>query len=261
MNKRQIFWLLLLLVAPLSLFAQDGFAKKSFVSSEDVTLNYRELTPENAKPNKKYPLVLFLHGAGERGSDNELQLTHGANMFLNPTNLENFPCYALFPQCPKDEYWFVKFRKEKLNKEGVSDIPTKTTPIFNSVKELLDSYINRDDVDKDRIYIVGLSMGAMATYDMVTRYPDIFAAAIPICGAVNVAKISTSKGIDKVKFRIFHGDKDSVVPTEGSRSAYRELKKCGVDVEYREYPGCDHNSWNPAFNEKDFMSWLFKQHR
>jgi predicted peptidase len=111
-------------------------------------------------------------------------------------------------------------------------------------------------VDKKRIYVIGLSMGAMGTYDLTIRYPELFAAAIPICGIVNADRLKAAK---KVKFRIFHGDADNVVPVSGSRRAYKALKSAGADVEYFEFPGVGHVSWNEAFNRTDFMSWLFRQ--
>jgi dienelactone hydrolase len=128
-------------------------------------------------------------------------------------------------------------------------------PVLQAVKEMLDSYLANPMVDKSRVYIMGLSMGGMGTYDLVSRFPETFAAAIPICGAVKAGRLAAAK---KVKFRIFHGDADNVVPVECSRAAYRELKKAGADVEYIEFPGCNHGSWNPAFNMPDFMKWLFK---
>ena len=130
------------------------------------------------------------------------------------------------------------------------------TPIFQTVKDLLDTYLAMPQVDKSRIYIIGLSMGGMGTFDMAVRFTEIFAAAVPNCGTVNVARLKAAKS---VKFRIFHGDADNVVTPEGSRAAYRTLKKEGADVEYIEFPGCNHGSWNPAFNYPDFMSWLFSQ--
>ena len=99
-------------------------------------------------------------------------------------------------------------------------------------------------------------MGGMATFDMVCRFPDTFAAAIPICGSVNPKRLISAKD---VSFRLFHGDADKSVPVEGSREAYKALKAAGADVEYIEFAGCTHNSWNPAFNYPDFMEWLFKQ--
>ena len=129
-------------------------------------------------------------------------------------------------------------------------------PIVQTLMELIDSYIALADVDPKRVYIMGLSMGGIATFDIVARYPEKFAAAIPICGSVNPQRLKNTKG---VAWRIFHGDADASVTVEGSREAYKALRSFGLDVEYIEFPGCTHNSWNPAFNRPDFMQWLFKQ--
>ena len=238
-----------------SLYAQGEFESKLFMSSQGDTIRYRELVPSTESGKKKYPLVLFLHGAGERGSDNLKQMTHGAQMFLNPVNREKYPAYVVMPQCPESGYWAYKGRPASF---VPSEMPLgePITPVFTGVKELLDTYLSRPDVDKKRIYIIGLSMGAMGTYDMVSRFPEVFAAAIPVCGIVNPDRLAKAK---EVSFRIFHGDADNVVPVEGSREAYKALKKAGAKVEYIEYPGCNHGSWNPAFNEPDFMQWLFRQ--
>ena len=101
-------------------------------------------------------------------------------------------------------------------------------------------------------------MGGMATFDLVLRYPDLFAAAVPICGAVNPDRITEKP---KTKFRIFHGDADTAVLVDASRAAYRKLTSLGAKVEYTEYPGAGHGVWNMAFSEPDFFSWLFRQHR
>lgn len=249
--------LLVFLFLSLSMFAHKGYEKDIFVSSEGDSLLYRMLRPETIRPGEKYPLVLFLHGAGERGNDNERQLTHGGQMFLNPVNREKYPAFVLFPQCPADKYWAYTERPKSFMPE---DMPEKQeiTPIFHALKQLLDSYLAMPEVDKQRIYIIGLSMGAMGTYDLVVRYPKIFAAAIPICGTVNQSRLPAAKD---VKFRLFHGDADDVVTVEGSRGAYKALKAAGADVEYIEFPGCNHGSWNPAFNYPDFMDWLFKQQK
>ena len=113
-------------------------------------------------------------------------------------------------------------------------------------------------MDRNRIYVVGLSMGGMATYDLAVRFPDTFAAAVPICGTVNPVRLADAAN---VRFRIFHGDADNVVPVEGSREAYKALKNLGVEVEYIEFPGCNHGSWNPAFNYPGFMEWVFAQRK
>ncbi len=101
-------------------------------------------------------------------------------------------------------------------------------------------------------------MGAMGLFDLVSRHPELFAAAVPICGTVRSERLANAQD---VSFRIFHGDADSVVPIDGSRAAYKALKAAGANVEYVEFAGCNHDSWNPAFNYPDFMEWIFKQRK
>ena len=245
-----LFWSLLGVA-----YGQSAFEKKVYVTASGDSLNYRLLRPEVEQEGEKYPLVLFLHGAGERGSDNEKQLTHGSQMWLNPVNRENYPAFVLVPQCPESGYWAYTDRPSSFEPDQMpADVPL--SPVFRTLKELIDTYLVMPQVDKQRVYVIGLSMGAMGTYDMAIRYPEIFAAAIPICGTVNPTRLSAAKD---VKFRIFHGDADTVVPVSGSRQAYKALKAAGADVEYIEFPGVTHGSWNPAFTQPDFMSWLFSQ--
>lgn len=247
--------LFLLLTFVLSALAQETYQKETFVSSFGDSLQYRLLRPAVEKAGKKYPLVLFLHGAGERGNDNEKQLTHGGGMFLNPVNRESYPAFVVAPQCSEDKYWAYTSRPSSFVPAEMP-VGQEITPLFSTLKELLDHYLAMPQVDKNRVYIIGLSMGGMGTYDMVARFPELFAAAIPICGTVNPSRLAAAKN---VKFRIFHGDADNVVPVEGSREAYKALKGAGAKVEYIELPGVNHGSWTPAFNHPDFMEWLFKQ--
>jgi len=256
---RNAFFILVLLFAGQGVYSQGDFTAKSFVTSNNDTLKYRELLPENYNPRQKYPLVLFLHGAGERGSDNQTQLTHGSMMFTNPVNREKYPAIVLYPQCPEKNFWPFEQRPEGTLDVKAFPADYKISSMLQAVKDLLDQYIASGSVDTNRIYVLGLSMGGMGTFDMACRFPDVFAAAIPICGGVNPERLKAAAG--KVAFRIYHGDKDSTVPVENSRAAYRMLKKCGATVEYFEIIGCDHASWNPAFNQPDFMSWLFSQHK
>lgn len=250
--KRTLIIIAIMLGGCLAAFAQE-FERMAFTAEDGTQLNYRLLRPAETAKAKKFPLIIFLHGLGERGTDNESQLKWGGQMFLNPVNMEKYPAYVLCPQCPETAFWAYK------------NIPASFTDLkaeeampapFKAVKEMIDTYLNYPDVDRSRVYIIGLSMGGMATYDMVARFPEIFAAAIPICGAVDPARLTDIEG---VSFRIFHGDADTVVPVECSRKAYKALREAGADVEYIEFPGCTHGSWNPAFNRDDFMEWLFKQ--
>ncbi len=257
---KSIATLLLAMVLATAASAQDGtetngFFKEKFTASNGETLLYRSLAPENIKPKKKYPLVIFLHGAGERGNDNEKQLFHGSQMWLNPVNREKYPAFVIFPQCPEGVYWTYDVRPESFD---IMKMPenAQMSRIGVALKELTDKYIAMSNIDTDRIYIMGLSMGAMGTFDMVIRYPEIFAAAVPICGAVNTDRLPAAKG---VPFSIYHGDKDDIVPVECSRSANRKLRSLGAKGTDKEFIGVGHLSWDSAFNEDDFMSWLFKQ--
>ena len=233
-----------------------SYEKGEFVSKNTGdTLLYRYLVPENVQKGKKYPLVIFLHGSGERGNDNQAQLFHGSGQFVNPVNREKYPAYVLFPQCPAGVPGAYMPGLQTLVPADMPLDPPQA-PIVTLLLELIDSYIALPNVDPRRVYIMGISMGGIATFDIVSRYPQKFAAAIPICGSVNPQRLVNTKG---VAWRIFHGDNDQAVTVEGSREAYKALRKAGLDVEYFEFPGCTHNSWNPAFNRPDFMEWLFKQ--
>ncbi|KAA6322141.1 Endo-1 4-beta-xylanase/feruloyl esterase [termite gut metagenome] len=250
-----------LLVTTPSVYAQDAYPsnydsyeKKVFVSLSGDTLRYRLLSPELKNESKQYPVIIFLHGSGERGTDNEKQLTHGGQMFLNPVNREQYPAFVISPQCSIKEYWGYSSRPVSLIPDNMAI--EEATPLTKSLKELLDTFLAMPQVDKTRIYIMGLSMGGMGTFDMVCRYPELFAAAIPICGSVNPKRLVNAKG---VSFRIFHGDADKTVPVEGSRTTYKTLKAHGIQAEYIEFPGYEHNSWTSAFNYPDFMEWLFSQ--
>lgn len=260
MKYRYLLIILLLIAQAAQAAVTDtsAFIRKTYVSKTGETLLYQVLYPENYDKNRTYPLILFLHGAGERGSDNVTQLRHPSEMLLDSQNRKNYPAIVLLPQCPADQYWpFSEHPDKDLRWDRISyPVNTPISKPLRLANELLDYYCESEAVDMNRIYIIGLSMGGMGTFDMVTRFPEKFAAAIPICGGVNVSRL---KKAEKVAFRLFHGDIDQVVPVSTSRAAYKELKHLGAKVEYIEYPNVNHDSWVQAFREPDFMEWLFKQ--
>lgn len=237
----------------------EAYRANSYISKEGDSLHYRQLSPLQIEKGEKYPLVLFLHGAGERGSNNQSQLTHGGGMFSNPVNRERYPAFVLFPQCPAELYWPSPTRPGSFHEGNPFPYNATISRPLALTMELLGEVIATYPVDKDRIYVVGLSMGGMGTFDLVRRYPDLFAAAIPICGGIHGERLHNFK--TNTSFRIFHGDADAVVPVRYSREAYLKLKAEGVNVEYIELPGVNHNSWDPAFNRDDFMPWLFEQNK
>jgi len=180
---------------------------------------------------------------------------------LREENRKNFPAIVLFPQSPADDSWaYFETKLDSstgLAKEWHFPFRKEPTIISGLLKSLLDSLLTLHFVDASRIYIGGLSQGGMGVYDMVARYPEIFAAAFPICGA---GKINTAKNFaGKVSLWIFHGSEDEIVPAYFSRDFYKRLSKLNADVKYSEYPGVHHNSWVNAFAEKEFLSWLFSK--
>jgi Predicted peptidase len=234
-----------------------SFLKKRFTTNSGYELNYRVLYPANYEPGKQYPLILFLHGSGERGNDNEAQLVHGGDLLASNENRTNYPAIVIVPQCPAESSW-VDYKRPRAEGEKRFFYPANTiSKPLGAVKDLIDSYISKGIVDKNNMHIAGLSMGGMGTFDFVFRYPNLFVTATPICGGANIQRAEQFRG--KTIFRIFHGQDDSTVDPQYSRDVYAALQKAGAKVSYKEYPGVKHNSWDNAFAEPDFISWMLSQ--
>lgn len=232
------------------------FKKEQYVSTTGLNLPYRILYPDNYDKNKKYPLVLFLHGAGERGDNNESQLVHGARLFIDSINRKAYPAIVIFPQCPADGYWGnVSVNRNTTPLTLHFDYTKPITPALQAAIELTKQVIAKESVDASRVYMAGLSMGGMGTFEAVYRFPELFAAAVPICGGADVQ--AYDKRILKTPFHVLHGAKDTTVDVAHSRAIVEKLKSLGAKVEYTEYPEAGHNSWDNAFAEPDFLSWMF----
>ncbi len=252
----------ILIIISITAEAQDLslYQKKEYIYSEGKILPYRILYPENYDKDKKYPLVLFLHGAGERGNNNENQLVHGAKLFLGKETRKNYPAIVIFPQCPENSFWSsVKIDRNKtpISLEFNYDNPI-TWPL-DAVQKLVSQLLSVEAVDKKRCYITGLSMGGMGTFELLYRFPKIFAAAQPICGGGDVSRYD--ERVKKTSFWVFHGEVDAVVGVNESRAMVEKLKSIKVDVTYTEYPNVNHNSWDNAFAEPAFLSWMFSHKR
>jgi len=218
-------------------------------------LPYRVMYPKDYDKEKAYPLLVFLHGSGERGNDNEKQLVHGKDFLINNFQTE-FPAIVIIPQCPENSYW-ANVERHNLNNRitftfGLSDKPTNA---METLISLIKYWINSGNVIKEQVYAGGLSMGGMGVYELLWRMPDTFAAAFPICGGGDIGKIVNST--KNTALWIFHGSEDSVVPVNFSRSIYRSLEEAGNKVRYTEYPEVNHNSWDNVFKEQDLTKWLF----
>lgn len=230
-----------------------------FEASDGFRLPYQMSVPAKSLFRKSSPLLIFLHGAGERGSDNASQLIHGGELLMHSPELQNV--IVLAPQCPEDSYWVDIVRPTTPEECEWRTFPqsAEMTPPLRAVKEMVDSLIATGTVDQNRIYCTGLSMGGMGTLDLLLRFPDLFAAVQPVCGAVNIERLRGYTGTTAV--RLFHGDCDDTVPVHFSREAFQVLKDKGFTVEYKEYPGVYHNSWDNAFAEPDFLSWMLSKSR
>ncbi len=259
---KNCFAVLLLVLFTHPCFAQDMslYQKKEYAYSEGKVLPYRILYPENYDKSKKYPLVLFLHGAGERGNDNEKQLVHGSKMFLTEANRKSYPAIVVFPQCPENSFWSsVSVDRNKTPVLFEFNYDNAITWPLDAVQQLVSQLQSTEAVDKKRTYITGLSMGGMGTFELVYRFPKLFAAALPICGGGDAMRYD--ERVKKTSFWVFHGAVDAVVSVNESIAMVNKLKDIKADVTYTEYPNVNHNSWDNAFAEPTFLSWMFSHKR
>ena len=256
--------IIITLLIVISARAQDSsLYKKAVFAKGKNSLNYRIMYPSKYDVNKKYPVILFLHGAGERGSDNEKQLVHGAKLFADSANRAKYPAFVIFPQCTESDFWARIEREQAPGTDTLGGFKFVSDsgigPSLGLVVNLIDSFAKTPQVDTKRIYLGGLSMGGMATFELLWRKPKFFAAGFPICGGGDPSKVSVYA--DKFPMWVFHGDADPVVPVSNSRLMVNVLKKAGADVKYSEYKGVGHDSWTNAFAEAELLEWIFKQEK
>ncbi len=244
-------------VAPL--FAQDTpkpadiYEARTFTDAAGASIGYRLLTPKNYDAKQKYPLVIFLHGAGERGADNAVQLKHGAPLFVKPEVREKYPCFVLAPQCPPEQKWVDIDWNSDTPKQ-----PKKTTAPTALVLGVLEALQKEFSIDADRLYVTGLSMGGYGTWDLITRFPEKWAAAVPVCGGGEGAVAARAKA---VPIWAFHGLEDKAVKPARSREMIDAIIAAGGKPLLSEYPYVAHESWTMAYAEPELLPWLFAQKR
>jgi predicted peptidase len=231
--------------------ALSMFEPREYSDNAGAVLKYRLMKPADFDPNESYPLVIFLHGAGERGDDNSIQLKHGMSEFCKPAVRQKYPCYVLAPQCPKNQRWAdVDWSQDQVA------LPENVSPSMKLVLEVVDRMLEDAAVDKNRIYITGLSMGGYGTWDALYRRPKFFAAALPICGG---ADPQTAERIKDIPVWCFHGGDDKVVSVEFSRVMMAALKNAGGSPKYTEYEGVGHDSWTATYSNPEIFEWLFSK--
>lgn len=229
------------------------FAAKTF-TDEEITLPYRIYVPEDYDPAKSYPLIMFFHGAGERGNDNALQLKNAVGQMFNSEDSPVYQSIVVAPQCPAGQMW--------VNVNGWSDAQysTDALPESQALKAalgLMESVQREYSVDTDRIYSTGLSMGGYATWDLLVRHTDLFAAAIPICGG---ADYRYAERLVNVPIYTFHGLQDPTVPYQGTEKMVNAIRNAGGEkITYVPYPEGNHLIWEEAFATEGLFEWLLSQ--
>ena len=237
---------------------ETGFLNRT-VTSVKQEYRYQVYVPWNWVKSKKWPVILFLHGAGERGDDGLIQTQVGIGAAIRRFP-DRFPSVVVMPQCRRNSWW--------------------THPEMEAMAlKALDETIKEFNGDPERLYLTGLSMGGYGTWSIGSKFPAKFAALAPICGGVrppsrlppqtasqfsdpgaDAYKIVAHK-IGKTPVWIFHGGADQVVPVAESRLMSEALKEAGGNIKYSEYEGVGHNSWDRTYAEPDFMPWLMSHRR
>lgn len=225
-----------------------------FSGAKGFTTPYRLLMPPSVREGATYPLVIFLHGAGERGQDNQQQLKNGVDgLFSRDAVRERFPAFVVVPQCPQDCRWV------EVDWHAASHrIPAQPSAPMANVMQLIGELRTRYPIDPDRIYVMGMSMGGFGVWDLLAREPRTFAAAVAICGGADEA---TAPRIAHVPVWVFHGSADPVVQPIRSIHMVDALRKAGGHPVFTLYDGLGHAAWVPALSDPGLLEWLFAQRR
>ncbi len=223
---------------------------KEFVGKDGNVFRYR-IAEKAAADGSKVPLVFFLHGAGERGTNNQSQLVHGVGDLVRWLNQHEKGYRLIAGQVPFGKRWV------EVNWGAKSHtMPEKPSETMSLLLEMLDAQLLDPTIDLKRIYVTGISMGGYGTWDLISRRPDVFAAALPICGG---GDMSQAAKIARIPIWTFHGSADGAVPVCRSRNMVSVLWANGSNAHYREYPDAGHAVWVETYKDKRVLAWFFKQ--
>lgn len=226
---------------------------KVFKQGSEV-YRYRYRAPKQVEAGKKYPLIVFFHGMGDRGTDNWKQLRNGPDAILDYVDRKGIEAFFLAGQVPPKERWENKV--PGCRERTASEQPN---PTMRLTFALIDKLIAEQAIDPARVYLIGISMGGFGVWDAVQRRPELFAAAMPMCGGGDVSRAARTKDLP---IWCFHGDSDRNVSVKYSRDMVAAIKAAGGKViKYREYPGMGHRCDIPTLRDDTVYEWLFAQRR
>jgi len=229
--------------------ADDRFLSRTYEDTTGTVVPYRLYIPLEYNAEERYPLILFLHGGAGAGNDNISQISRenrlGSHVWTKPENQVKYPAFVVAPQLPGMSRW---------DYPGSNEMSTYGRAAILLVEELVDAY----SIDESRIYITGQSRGGRGVWDLITKRPGLFAAAIPVCGGGDPATVSSARN---VAVWAFHGARDRTVPVERSRGLVHSLRAIDASVRYTEYRFSGHRIWNKAYEEDGLEDWLFSQRR
>ena len=228
-------------------------APKAYTNAAGKVLLYRVMGPAKMESGRKYPLVVFMHGAGERGNDNAAQLKNATRFILAYMREKGADGYFLAAQCPSGQQWVDTPWGNLAHR--MNEKPSESMGLL---LELVGKMRMLPSVDASRVYVTGLSMGGYGTWDAVQRHPDWFAAALPCCGGGDT---TLAWKIRDVPIWTFHGAKDQTVPVTRSRDMVSALWAVGGNIRYREYPDLSHGCWDRTYSDEAVLKWLFSQRK
>ena len=234
-------------------FMLEIFEAENFKASDRTRLPYRIYVPSNYDPAKEYPVLLFLHGAGERGNGNDKQLVHVVGNLFNLKDSPVFDAIVICPQCPEGNQWV----DTPWANGSYSTTAVKQSNESKALVELLDKVAETYSTDLDRYYVMGISMGGFGTWDLIMRYPDKFAAAVPICGG---ADPSMAEVLKNHPIYTTHSTDDPVVPASGTHEMVEALQNAGsTAIKFDKDTGYGHDIWTSFTKQPEVMEWLFAQ--
>ncbi|MGN0230072.1 MAG: dienelactone hydrolase family protein [Muribaculaceae bacterium] len=230
----------------------DDCIPMQFITPQGKTMKYRILTPVQTSETECFPLVIYLHSFGNRGTDNANQMKFPLDYFVY--NRNSFPAYYLFPQCPEDAYWSLAERPSTFIPSEMEIAPEKSY-IEEALMMLIEELASTQRIDTSRIYILGFSMGGIGTLDLIARHTDTFAASVSFCGTGNPLRFTKDT---KTPLRLYHNQDDPTIPVAGSRVIYKRFNDLELEVQYFEKSKGGHTI--SATNSSDMLDWLFKHH-